>query len=111
MIIFPKYPIHIDYWYIGKPLFLKYKIFFDRDRKTIGLYKNYKDKSCDINESKGEKENVIVVEKSNNFLVFVVIILIFVIFGILYYFFRIRKSRKIRANELEENYSYIPQQK
>ena len=98
--VFPRYPIDVKYWYIGKPFFLKYKLFMDKDKKTIGLYKNY------------IKKEVIVVEieaHSNKILyILIIIFLVCVLIGVLYFFLKIRASRKLRANELEDRFSYIP---
>ena len=98
--VFPRYPVDVKYWYIGKPFFLKYKLFMDKDKKTIGLYKNY------------YKKEVIVVEieaHSNKILyIFIIIFLVCVLIGVLYYFLKIRTSRKLRANELEDRFSYNP---
>ena len=46
LIVFPEYQIE-ENWYIGKPFFLKYKLFLDKDRKTIGIYKNYNENIID----------------------------------------------------------------
>jgi len=100
LVVFPRYPIYVDYWYIGKPFFLKYKLFMDKDKKTIGLYKN------------NNKKEIIVVEieaKNNkNWYIFIIIFLICLLIGVLYYFLKVRISRKLRANELEDKFSYIP---
>ena len=98
--VFPRYPIDVKYWYIGKPFFLKYKLFMDKDKKTIGLYKNY------------IKKEIIVVEiETNNnktLYIIIIIVLVCVLIGVLYYFLKVRISRKLRANELEDKFSYIP---
>ena len=77
----------------GEPFFRKYPFVFDQDRKFVGFYK--------FDKLKNEYNFVLWI------LVFIFFILC-VILGIclmknIYY-----KPRKIRANELEENYSYIP---
>ena len=96
LIIFPNYPIDVKYWYVGKPFFLKYKLFMDKDNKVIGLYeKEYKEKD----ESKS---------KFNVIYIVIIILLIIVVIGILFYFLVIKKKRKKRANELEDNVDYTP---
>ena len=77
----------------GEPFFRKYPFVFDQDRKFVGFYKFDK------------------LKDEYNFLLWILVFIFFilcVILGIcliknIYY-----KPRKIRANELEENYSYIP---
>ena len=80
--VFPRYPIDVKYWYIGKPFFLKYKLFMDKDKKTIGLYKNY------------IKKEIIVVEiETNNnktLYIIIIIVLVCVLIGVLYYFLKFR---------------------
>ena len=103
LIIFPIYPIDVDYWYIGKPLLLKYKLFMDKDNKVIGLYEyEYNNNNNNNNNSKednGKKENY----KFNFIYIIIIILLIILVIGILYYFLVIKKTRKKRANELEDN--------
>jgi hypothetical protein len=100
--VFPRYPVDVKYWYIGKPFFLKYKLFMNKDKKTIGLYKNY---------NKNKKEVIVVeIEANKNKILYILIIifLVCVLIGILYYFLKVRVSRKLRANELEDRFSYNP---
>ena len=84
-----------NFWILGKPFFKKYQIIFDKDKKTIGYYKIYKN------------------DNNNNFsfnkLFFVIIILIIIIIFLLYKIIckRENKSKKIRVNELIENYEYV----
>jgi len=99
--VFPRYPIDVKYWYIGKPFFLKYKLFMDKDKKTIGLYKNYIKKEIIVVEIETNNNN-------RNLYIIIIIILAFVLIGVLYYFLKVRISRKLRANELEDKFSYIP---
>jgi hypothetical protein len=84
---------HTKNWKFGKIFFKKYQIFFNRDKKIIGLYPYIK--------------------KSLNFSFswILVIILIFIIIGILIYVkkYYTYKKRKIRANELIEEFDYEPQ--
>ena len=84
-----------NFWILGKPFFKKYQIIFDKDKKTIGYYKIYNN------------------DNNNNFsfnkLFFVIIILIIIIIFLLYKisFKKETNSKKIRVNELRENYEYL----
>ena len=102
LVVFPRYPIDVKYWYIGKPFFLKYKLFMDKDNKIIGLYKKY---------TNDESEKDIIIQKNNklnrlNIIIIIVLIIILII--VLYYFLVVKKIRKKRANEMEDRYDYIP---
>jgi len=75
-------------WIFGKPLFKKYLIMFDRDKRIIGIY----------NPSK-TKINI-----PYNIIIIVTLLLI-----ILYKFKydKVHIKRKLRANELDDDYIYI----
>ena len=104
LIIFPIYGLEVEYWLMGKPFIKKYKLFLDNDKKSIGFYLNYKE----INEEEEEKNS----NKNSNVYIVIIIILIVVLIAslisILYYFLVIKKSRRIRANELDDNVDYTP---
>jgi hypothetical protein len=105
LVVFPRHSLSsTEYWYVGKPFFVKYKLFLDKDKKTIGLYKNY---TMKVNE----KEIIVVKHKSNVMYKIIIVLLIIVLIIILYYFLVVRRMRKLRANELEDRYSYIPKEK
>ncbi len=100
LIVFPRYPIDIIYWTVGKPFFQKYKLFFDKDGKTIGLYEK------EYEEKKNEK---IIVEKNQKLYILFIVLSIFLLIAlvvVLYYFLVIKKERKKRANELEDDVDY-----
>ena len=80
-------------WIFGKPFFKKYLILFDGDKKLIGLYKNYS-KSINV-----------------NFLWIIIFILVLILIGAFIYikYLLSLNKRKIRANELEDNYEYLPE--
>ena len=101
LVVFPRYPIEVKYWYIGKPFFLKYKLFMNKDKKTIGLYKNNNKKEIIIIEIEAKNNN-------KNLYIFIIILLVCVLIGVLYYLLKLRISKKLRANELEDKFSYIP---
>ena len=79
-------------WIIGKPIFIKYLIIFDYDKKRVGIYKKY--------------------ETPFNFpivWILVMILIILLLSKIIYD--QLNKKRRIRANELDDNYDYLPQEK
>ena len=88
-------------WILGKPLFKKYQMVFDQDRKTYGFY---------VDNKFNENNNI---EKNNNETSLkiswgIVCILIIISLGMLYAIHKLilRLPRKLKANELEENFSY-----
>ena len=82
-------------WNFGKPFFKKYQLVFDLDSKLIKYYIKSK------NDIDSNKEGKIII---------IIILFIFVfIIGIFIGKILCNKyNRKIRANELEDNYSYTP---
>ena len=95
MIIFKEYSY--KYWTLGKIFMKKYNFYFDSDKKIIGCF--------DINNELKEETNFIirVFDKIKWYL--------FIIIGVIIGFLigkKIRdKARKLRANELEDNYEYL----
>ena len=78
-------------WIFGYHFLTKFQIIFNQDKKTIGFYNK-------INEIKFPISLLISI-------VFAIIIIIL----IFYIFHLLKKKRKIRANELVENFEYISQ--
>ena len=79
-------------WILGNVFLKKYQIIFDLDRKIIGIY---------INNDNLKHFNVT--------LILSIIFGLFCLFLIVYIFFYMKKPRRIRANELEDEcYDYIP---
>ena len=75
---------------VGYSFLQKYLIIFEQERKLIGIYKSNK--------------------KSYSYSWILTILFGIIIIGLIYYIFLIlKKKRKIRANELEENFEYLPQ--
>ena len=106
LVVFPRYPIIVKHWYIGKPFFIKYKLFFDKDKKTIGLYNNFTNEN---NDDDDEKNPIIILRyKSSTIYIVIIIFLIIVLIGLLYFFLIKKKSGKLKANELEAKFTYIP---
>ena len=81
-------------WIMGEPFFSKNILVFDQNNKIIGIYTKTKKR----------------ISFSFIFLIFIIFILIVIIISLIFYFYRyIRSHRKIRANELDDNFEYIPQ--
>ena len=82
-----KYEEEFDFGYF---VLQKYLIIFEQERKLIGFYK--------INKT------------SYSYSWILTILFGIIIIGLIYYIFLIlKKKRKIRANELEDNFEYLPQ--
>ena len=88
------------YWILGKQFSLKYQFVFDQDSNKIGFYKN-KNQKIYINDNKNYYNKKIQI--------FLIIVLSFCLVFIGFYsgkkIYQIK--RKIRANELNDNYEYI----
>ena len=78
-------------WTVGRYFLKKYQLYFDRDKKVIGYYKNGK--------------------KNYNLYFFLLIITLVIIIIILIYYiqYHIKKSRKKRMNEIEDEFDYVSQ--
>ena len=90
LIVFRKSSIN---WKFGNVFFKKYQIYFDRDNKIFGVYlKN--------------KSNINI--PYTTFIIVILILALIVCGSLLYYFINLlKRKRKIRANELEDNFEYI----
>ena len=89
-ICFQSDEIFDTYWFMGKPFFEKYKIYFKTDSKRIGVYK--------LDAPKGK----------NHLWIWVMTTMLIV--GLLWYIvkFVLIKPRRKRAIELEDSFDYIP---
>ena len=90
-------------WILGKPFFKKYQLIFNSDSNLISYYVNPKD--ININREEEYKNNKV----GNGVKIFIIIFLIILAFVVGIIFGRIlcnKYNRKLRANELEDNYSY-----
>ena len=90
-------------WIFGTVFLRKFRLIFDNDAKTIGYYKKVENPFDDnLKENNGTKTLKTV------FIIFLVIIFSFLLifFGMIIQRKYFNKNRKIRANELEENFSY-----
>ena len=108
-------------WSFGTIFLRKYQFFFNDDLKTIGYYRqpgqHYEGNSnnntnANTTNNDNEQGNLTEVNKTSKTKKAFIIILV-VIFSFLLFFFGMifqrkycNKNRKIRANELEENFSY-----
>ena len=93
-------------WILGSIFLRKFQLIFDQDSKTIGYYKKCDYNTYDdtdylrgINSSRTVKTIVI-------FILVIIFSFILVCFGMVIQKKYFNKNRKIRANELEENFSY-----
>ena len=82
-------------WILGKPFMKKYELVYDLDRKIIGLYKD--------GPGISDKKN-----KVNVLFVILIIILSLVVIGLIYFIINyLKKPKKSRAFELnDENFEY-----
>ena len=92
----------VNQWEFGHIFLKKYTMVFNGDQKTIGYYYQ-----ADNNKDKSDYS------KNNNiFYIFIIISIVFlmIIVGLLIYIFYYKpKNRKVRPNELEDNFDYTPQ--
>lgn len=97
-------PSHTPLWILGEPFLKKYQLVFDLDRKIIGVYKE------NNNSNKNDIENKINNQYGYNIIYIVVIIILslIVIALVVYIIYYIKKPRKYRPFELDDNFDYIP---
>ena len=86
----------IDKWKLGQIFLKKYQLIYNYDKKIIGLYTRKKRKIFSI--------------YFINYLIYIILIIIIVI--LIFCLIKNRKNifRKVRANELEDIYYYIPKE-
>ena len=78
------------FWIFGEPFFKKYQIIFDEEKGIIGFYNLKKIKAFNY----------------SLLFIFLLIILVILLISVIIRMIII-KPRKLRANELEDNYDYI----
>ena len=101
-IVFDSNGLYND-WILGKPLFKKYQMVFNQDRKTYGFYVQPFNKLNKNNNIENNNK-----ETSLKISWVIVFFLIIISLGLLYAIHKLiaRLPRKLKANELEENFSY-----
>ena len=83
--------VYESQWIVGRHFLKKYQLYFDKDKKVIGFYKN------------GKKNHKIIFP-------ILIIILIIIIIVLLYYIqYYIKKARKKRLNEIDDDFDYLTQ--
>ena len=88
-------------WILGKPFLKKYLLLYDMDTKMIGFYNKIISPIDNIETNNKSRSSFNTSIFINVILGIIIISLIF----ILYHFYI--KKRRIRANELEDNFNYI----
>ncbi len=89
MVFFPFYSI--NRWIFGEIFFMKYKAVFDQLKGTIGFYEEVK------------------IQINFPFTTFTIVCLLIAVIILSWLLFKnITKKRKLRANELDDNYEYLP---
>ena len=86
-------------WILGKPLFKKYNMVFDQEKKIVGFYK-------EIGEYEYEEKQTD--KKSNSVPWIIVVILLICLFGLGFAFYKklpFIKRKKV-ANELDDDFVY-----
>lgn len=93
------------YWTFGEPLFKKYQFVFNQNSKRIGLYTSIGDNNNNNNINVNNET-----WWSRNKWYLVLIILLFIFFVslaiMLFLYFKNKPKRKIKANELDEDFEY-----
>ena len=97
-----------SHWVLGRSFTLKYPFVFNSDSNNIGLYIKYKQNTANNNSELEEQK----FNKKNIVLIFIVIVLSvgLIIFGIIIGKKLYGIKRKIKANELYDNYEYISEE-
>ena len=85
-------------WILGKPFFSKYNWVFDPDKKRFGLYKEIRN----VEERKDNNLNNL----KMILLLIAVIIIFLIVLGVFIYLFFFRRFRKVRPNEIPDEYDY-----
>jgi hypothetical protein len=103
VVLFPliKSKYHVMSWILGIPFIKKYTLSFNYDTKMIGYYK--KESFSDI------------YEKNKYIYLYVIVSVVAVVIAFILGFYTHKKfcknGRKIKANELDDNYEYIEENK
>ena len=85
-------------WIFGKPLFKKYQMVFDQDRKTYGFY-------VKLNEKKSDDSNN---SLKISWTLVVILIIVSLVLGYILCKLINKLPRRLKANELEDSFTYDP---
>ena len=94
-IVFPSRETYSN-WVFGKPLFKKYQMVFDQDRKTYGYY-------LKINDNSGINLKTTL---QISWALIVLLIVVCIILGYILCKLIAKLPRRLKANELEDSFSY-----
>ena len=85
-------------WIFGKPFFQKYHLLFNQDKKVIGVYTDFNHKNKKF--------------KLFSIIKILILIILFILICVFIYIiiYCLKYPRKLRTNELKENYDYISYQ-
>ena len=96
-----------DVWSVGKIFIKKYPFIFDYDKKAISFVhiNNYNEKgNKEQNTNNNKNYNI---WKDFKIYIFVFLLIVAIVIGIFIGKMLWKKQRKMRANELDDNYDYI----
>ena len=111
---------YVTNWVLGTVFLRKFQLVFNEDLKTIGYYRQpgqyYEEINDDINNGKSNGNLNEMNKQSKAKKIFIIILIIIFSFLLIFLGMIIQrkyfsKNRKIRANELEENFSYEGKEK
>ena len=92
-------------WIFGSVFLRKFQLVFDQDAKTIGYYKKVDNPYDDVDSLKG-LNGAKTLKTVFIFILIIILSFLLVILGMIVQRKFFNKNRKLRANELEENFSY-----
>ena len=87
-------------WIFGKPFFKKYHLLFNQDKKIIGVY-------TDFNHNNKKFSFFSIISFKLLIIIFLFILVCLFVYIIIFY---LKYPRKLRSNELKENFDYISYQ-
>ena len=109
LVVFPiddeEYGYSSYYWTLGEPLFKKYQFVFNKNSKIIGLYVNTTI-TLDDNKDETKPETWWSRNKWYIILIIILVIVLSVLGLMIYLYIKNKPKRKIKANELDDNYEY-----
>lgn len=100
-----------DYWVLGKIFSLKYKLIFNAELREIGLYKKFKNNTKSDNTNENVDDNSDKSKLVVQITVIGLLCLLFLILGLILGKKIYKYQRKKRANEMDDNYEYIADDK